>query len=298
MSLPPHFLMSPPDYLRIPAPDADAPLANAFSVEGYAAYASDPSGFVARAQDQWVELHHTFLRAGAIITLVPPAQDAFDGAFVADASLTLWCDGRPHVLLSQFTNAPRAPEGAHHKACLQTLFGERLTLQQAALPCEGAGDVLYDPARKCLWAGYTTGTDWAGGRTQLAAHSALADFFGLKVHSLAVQRPFFHLDTCFAPLPGGQLLLWPEGLQDSARETLRAFTTDIICISREDAYAFACNVVAVAPDVLVTPRICDDLRRTLEHHGYTVLMADVSAFIACGGAVHCLTNPLHLGESP
>ncbi len=295
---PAHFLMSPPDFLRIPDATGTAPVANAFSVDGYATYTRDPAGFVARGQDQWAGLHATFLQAGAIISLLPPTPDAFDGAFVADASLTVWKNGRPHTLLSHFTNAPRTPEIAAHKACLETIFGTQLSIQQAPLPCEGSGDVIYDPVRKCLWAGYTTGTDWAGGRTQRAVHDVLADIFGLPVHSMAVQRPFFHLDTCFTPLPGGQVLVWPDGLQLSALDTLRAHipADSIVTISRGDAHAFGCNLVAVSPDVLVTTVISDDLRRTLERMGYTVLMADVSQFIACGGAVHCLTNPLHLGE--
>ncbi len=300
MKYPAHFLMSPPDYLHIPEIVEDVPVANDFSRAGYASYMQDPAGFIARAATQWTELRDKMLQAGAIVTYVPPSPIAFDGAFVADASLTLWRNGRPHTMLSQFANAPRAPEIANHQACLQAVFGDRLVLQSSSLSCEGSGDVVYDPARHCLWAGYTTDTDCAAGRTQKATHAMLADFFGMPVHSLAVNRPFFHVDTCFAPLPGGQVLIWPEGLQADALVTIRAFipADQIVTVSRADAYAFGCNLVAVSSDILVMPQVSDNLRRTLEHFGYTVLMCDVSQFIACGGAIHCLTNPLHLGDVP
>ena len=68
-----------------------------------------------------------------------------------------------------------------------------------ALAFEGEGDALWWPAggdsMPVLWAGY-------GVRTSLEAHRMLAGQLDVEVVSLRlVDQRFYHLDTCFVPLP-------------------------------------------------------------------------------------------------
>ncbi|MES2728515.1 MAG: arginine deiminase-related protein [Pseudomonadota bacterium] len=297
MKRPSHFLMSPPDYLGMP--EAGDEPANDFSRRNHESYTRDPAAFIVTAQDQWTALRDTLLQTGALISYLPPLPGAIDGAFTADASVTLWRDGHPHVILSQFANVPRQVETTHRRAGLTALWGDKMRVANAAFACEGSGDILYDPHRGCLWAGYTVDPSRAGGRTDHRAHAELATFFDMPVTSLAVKRPFFHLDTCFSPLPNGHVMVWPEGLQPQSWDVVKTMIppAQMIVVDKEDAYALACNIIAATPDTLVTSLISDTLRQALEKCGYTVLPVDVGQFIQCGGGVHCLTNPLHLGDN-
>ena len=86
-------------------------------------------------------------------------------------------------------------------------------------PFEGEGDALFQPGEALLWAGY-------GVRSALETHSMLGQTFATEVVSLRLVDPrFYHLDTCFAPLPDGHLLYYPAAFDERSRRAIRRVRT-------------------------------------------------------------------------
>ena len=138
-------------------------------------------------------------------------------------------------------------------------------------------------ARAILWAAY-------GLRTELDVHPLLAQWLAVEVVSLRlVDKRFYHLDTCLAPLEGGHLMYY-EGAFDAASISViesRVPAEQRIAVSERDALHFACNAVSAGPEVLLnfaTP----ELRARLEAAGYSVHETRLGEFIKSGGAAKCL----------
>lgn len=112
---------------------------------------------------------------------------------------------------------------------------------------EGAGDALFDRSRPFLWVGY-------GIRTEEAAATLVEKALGCPTETLELVDPhFYQLDTCFCPLEGGWLLLYPAAFSASSLEKIRALVPrDMrIEISQADAAQFACNAVNIGRSIIM-----------------------------------------------
>jgi N-dimethylarginine dimethylaminohydrolase len=295
--------MCPPVFYKIPFVEDESHLENDFMIDGAAAFSQDPDLFKKTADQQWSALYKSFENLGVNIQLLNPVIDIHNQVFTADPLLCFQrTDGHKMVLLSQFSNPTRVEEVEQ-----ASLFAKQsmpdFALVQNVHYSEGTGDHLYDPYRNLFWSGYAlrTGPQYAAhGRTSIESHKVIAVLTGLRVISLNVQRPFFHLDTCFTPLPTGHILCYRDGLSPEAFETIQhhAFapydldpSEYLIEISRDDAYDYACNVRVVG-NVIVMAHCSDALKSRLKTIGYDVINHNLSHFIHYGGGVHCLTNNL------
>jgi N-dimethylarginine dimethylaminohydrolase len=163
------------------------------------------------------------------------------------------------------------------------LIGEVVTLPPE-VTLEGAGDCLWDAHRRLFWMG-------CGFRSGLEAREVVAAQFGVPCIALALADPaFYHLDTCFSPLPCGAVMYHPaafttEGL---ARIRARVAPEQLIAIAAEDAACFASNAVGFGRTILLSS-CSETLRRRLEKRGYTVVEAPLTVFQRSGGSACCLT---------
>ena len=81
---------------------------------------------------------------------------------------------------------------------------------------EGAGDAIYDPLRSLMWMGY-------GQRSSRCAHHTVEQVFGIPTLSLELVDPhYYHLDTAFCLLSGGEILYHPAAFTEEGREQIRA----------------------------------------------------------------------------
>ncbi len=230
---------------------------------------------------------------GAQTHWAPAAAGLPDLVFPANAAVVL--DGR--ALLARF----RCPERRGEEAVFRAVF-ERLRAQgvisELAEPFgsrfqEGAGDAIWDADRGWFWAGW-------GQRSDRDAGPVLADAFGRPVVALQLATPcFYHLDTCFCPLPGGEVLYYPAAFTPDALRTIRdrLDPDDLIEASEADAAGFCANAVCLGSDIVMA-RPPEPLRRTLEERGYRVVAVDLSPFILSGGAAFCMTLRLDLTSAP
>ena len=98
--------------------------------------------------------------------------------------------------------------------------GARVLLEEVAqfpATCfqEGAGDCIWDATRGRFWAGY-------GQRSTRQAADEVAAFFGREVTALELVSPrFYHLDVCFCPLSGGEILYYPPAFSAASLAAIR-----------------------------------------------------------------------------
>ena len=236
----------------------------------------------ANAMRQWDELVE-ILENHADVYAIEPAPGLPDMCFAANGGLVL----DETFVPSTFGVVQREGESGLYRAWAEDA-GFVIADGADALPFEGEGDALWWPAegnsRPVLWAGY-------GVRTGLEAHRTLAEELRVAVVSLRlVDQRFYHLDTCFVPLPGGRVIYYPAAFDEASRLRIESLVPAErrIEVGDEDAFGFACNAVRLG-DTLITSHATGALRTALGAWGYEVVTTPLTEFIKAGGAAKCLT---------
>src|SRR5207253_1221492 len=133
--------------------------------------------------------------------------------------------------------------------------------------------------RRCVWTGH-------GPRSSRAAADHIGRIFGVETVSLELAtEQFYHLDTCFCPLAGGQVLYYPPAFTPPALAAIRARVApaDLIEATDEDAARFCVNAVSLGREIVMA-RAAPALKRRLQDRGYRVTEVDLSPFSLAGGA--------------
>jgi N-dimethylarginine dimethylaminohydrolase len=254
---------------------------------------ADAEACKAAAQYASVKLKAAIEAAGAEVEMVGAARGLPDLVFPANAAVVL--DGK--VLLARFRHPERQGEEAVFRKSFQRLLRRGRINEIVELPeglfHEGAGDAIWDAGRQLFWAGY-------GPRSSHGALKVLEDTFGEEVVPLELASDrFYHLDTCFCPLSGGEVLYYPPAFTPAALAAIRARVPEELRIEASDADAAAFCVNAVNLDRrIVMARAPKALRRRLEARGYEVVEVDLDPFILSGGAAYCMTLRLDRSRLP
>jgi len=231
--------------------------------------------------------------AGASVEIIDGAQGLPDMVFAANAAVVL----HRRVLVGRFRPAERRGEEALYLAAFRAMKARGLVDEVAQIAPgvfqEGAGDAIWDARRGHFWTGF-------GQRSDRAASDAIAAFFRREVVPLELASPrFYHLDTCFCPLSGGEVLYYPPAFTPAALAEIktRIPAEQLIEASDDDAAGLCVNAVSIGETVIMA-RPPARLRRALEARGYHVAAVDLSPFILAGGAAFCLTLRLDHLSAP
>ena len=228
-----------------------------------------------RAKSQWQGLHHTLESLDSKIELVPPQPKLPDMVFTANAGLAV---GKKFIP-SNFRHQERAGEAPYFVRWMEEHGYEILRLPEN-LYFEGEGDALF--GGDTLFCGYKF-------RSDIQSHRAVADMLGCLVISVELVDPrFYHLDTCFCPLPDGGVFWFPEAFDEYGQRAIRAHVNDLIDVEEEEAKYFSCNAVVLERDI-VLPEGPRNLIKALTGRGYQCHELPMSEFMKAGGACKCLT---------
>ena len=257
------------------------------------AWGADPAGSRRAARIAFSNLVAALKGAGAEVEIMPGVPGAPDLVFPANAGVVL--DGR--ATLARFRHPERQVEEPHFQRAFQRLRAGGLLNEILALPdgClqEGAGDFIWHAARGHFWAGY-------GPRTNRKGLDAVAEFFGREVVALelATER-FYHLDTCFCPLPGGEALYYPPAFTPEGLRRIRTVVPahDLIEASDQDAARFCVNAVAFDRTIIMA-EAPERLKDRLRERGYRVIDVNLDPFILSGGGAYCMTLRLDNVSAP
>lgn len=249
-----------------------------------AQWAADAAALRSRAQTSFAGLRRTLEQIGCRVSTADGVAGLPDMVFPANAGIVL--DRR--VLLARFRHPERQGEEAHFAAIFRALRAKGVVDSVDVLPArcfqEGAGDCIWDAARGHFWAGW-------GPRSSREAVDAVAAHFGQRVVPLElVTERSYHLDVCFCPLSGGEILYYPPALSPEARERVAAEVPaeQRIEATDEDLAQFNVNAVNVGRDVVMS-RCSARLRDLLEARGYRVHTVDLAPFMLAGGGAFCMT---------
>ena len=234
-----------------------------------------------QAVSQWQRLMKVLEQdVGAGVERMQPVPGLPDLVFTANAGVVA---GR-RVVISRFRHPERRREEAHFAQWFREHGYEVLTLDES-LYFEGAGDLLGFP------------DTWFGGyrqRSDIRSFPKLSEIFQREIIPLElVDGRFYHLDTCFCPLSGGELLYFPAAFDAYGLAAIaqRIPEEQRLAVPEEEAIRFACNAVCVGKHIVI-PEGCPRTMRFLESRGYRTHDVDLGEFMKSGGAAKCLTLAL------
>jgi len=258
-----------------------------------AAWARDPRGMHRHAMSSFDALREALGTAGFTVEVVEGAQGQPDMVFPANAAVVL--DGK--AVLARFRYPQRRGEEAPFAGIFENLRARGLIDSVETLPdgCyqEGAGDCIWDAQRGHFWAGF-------GPRSSREAADAMARHFGQQVVPLELAtEQSYHLDVCFCPLAGGDVLYYPPAFSASALQTIRARVpaAQRIEATEDDLRHFSVNAVNLEDQVVMT-RTTPHLRTELGRRGYRLHEVDLSPYMLSGGGAYCMTLRLDRVSAP
>lgn len=229
----------------------------------------------ALAQKQWKGLHEKLVGLGAKVHLVEPVKGLPDMVFTANAGLTI---GKKFVP-SNFRHQERAGEAPYFAKWMEGHGYEAIWLPEDYY-FEGEGDALF--GGDVLFCGYKF-------RSDVKSHHKVAEMFGcLSVSVELVDPRFYHIDTCFAPLPDGGAFWFPAAFDEYGQRAIREQIPDLIDVAEEEAAHFSCNAVVLDRQI-VLPEGAPNLVRKLRERGYECHELPMTEFLKAGGACKCLT---------
>ena len=237
-----------------------------------------------RAVGQWHHLMSVLEREmGAVLERMEPVPGLPDLVFTANAGVVV---GRQAVV-SRFRYPERQREEAYFERWFRAAGYEVVTFETEYF-FEGAGDLL----------GFPDG--WFGGyrqRSDIQVFPLLSERFGREILPLElVDGRFYHLDTCFCPLSGGELLYYPPAFDTYGQRAIleRVEASRRLAVPEAEALQFACNAVCVGTHVAL-PAGCSETERMLRGRGYQTHAVPLDEFMKSGGSAKCLTLALDEG---
>lgn len=255
-------------------------------------WAADPRGMQQAARRSFDHLCEALREAKCELIVTKGAPGLPDMVFPANAAIVL--NGR--ALMAHFRHPERRGEEPFFRAIFQKLQNDGLIKQISRFPegChqEGAGDCIWDAHRQLFWAAY-------GPRSSQASLREIESFFQQTVVPMElVSNRCYHLDLCFCPLAGGEIVYYPPALTPAALRNLheRVPADQLIEATEEDLACFSVNAVSVNHD-LVMGQTTPSLRSRLRERGYRVIEVDLTPFMLSGGGAYCLTLRLDRSSS-
>jgi N-dimethylarginine dimethylaminohydrolase len=144
---------------------------------------------------------------------------------------------------------------------------------------EGEGDALF--SGDALFCGYKF-------RSDIQSHQTVAEMLGCLVISVELVDPrFYHLDTCFGPLPGGNAIWFPAAFDEYGQRAIRDHVPELIDVEEDEAAHFCCNAVVLDREIIL-PQGAPKLVTALGERGYRCHELAMTEFIKAGGACKCL----------
>ncbi|MGO4306801.1 MULTISPECIES: dimethylarginine dimethylaminohydrolase family protein [unclassified Cupriavidus] len=248
------------------------------------AWARDPRGMHRHAMTSFQALRDALDASGFAVEVADGAPGQPDMVFPANAAVVL--DGK--AVLARFRYPQRRGEEAPFEAIFEGLRARGLIDSVVTLPegCfqEGAGDCIWDVQRGHFWAGF-------GPRSSREAADAMSSHFGQEVVALELATAqSYHLDVCFCPLAGGEVLYYPPAFSEASLQVIRARVPAGLRIeaSVDDLRHFSVNAVNLDDHVVMTSTT-PHLRAELGQRGYRLHEVDLSPFMLSGGGAYCMT---------
>jgi len=238
-----------------------------------------------RAEQQWHALRTAFQDAGFQLETIPAVPDLEDMVFAANQTFV----GKSpkigkFIVPGHMRHESRRREVPHFVGWFRWRGYQVVELALDGDYLEGHGDLLWSVDFSLIWAGF----GFRSSRGGVGRFAHRMSELGLEVVPLELTDPqFYHLDTCFAPLTPGGVLLYPAAFSDQALAAIHARCSRVYEVSRDEALKFVCNGVS-ANRRFLTPHLPRSVAEALDREGLEPVLVDTSEFEKSGGSVACL----------
>lgn len=238
-----------------------------------------------KAKIQWNNLYHKILQHTKVSLIKNPPQNVPDLVFTANAAIVY----KKSVLLAHFACPERQlEEDVNKQFFVEKNYQVDSSCIEKNIYFEGAGDCLmHEKSQKVILA--------YGFRTSQQAFSYVNNFYqqiNSKIKIIQVElmnKNFYHLDTCFCPLKNGKILYYPEAFSKDSNMLLeKEFGDELIAVSQEDAYSFACNAVSFQNSIILN-KASEKFKRQMNRIKVDVIETSLTEFMLSGGSAKCLT---------
>lgn len=146
---------------------------------------------------------------------------------------------------------------------------------------EGQGDLFYRDGK--FFFGY-------GKRSSKDAIHQLKKILRDDILTFEVNDPYFyHLDTCFAPLGRGKVVINPASFNKKDLGKIKKNFKKVIITGKQDNSVMCCNLVAIGDTIVIGEGVSSNLKKTLTTEGFKTIETEMGEFLKGGGSVKCLT---------
>ena len=265
--------------VRPPAPRGDYPAAHWAQPLDLERLASQHAAFVALLE-----------RLGCQVDVLDPAEDMPDACFVYDPAFVVG-DGVIELRGAKVVRAGEPPLLAVQLEDLGVPIVGRLTAPATA----DGGDMF--------WLDETTLAVGRTYRTNSAAHDqlrAILEPSGITVESFDMPHDLgpeycLHLMSVVSPVRENLAVVYERLAPVALLQALAARGIERIPVPEEDYLSLGCNVLAVAPGVVVIAAGNDATAKALRDHGVEVHTYEASEINKGEGGPTCLTRPILRG---
>ena len=254
----------------------------------------------AKARGQWEALRAALEAAGVKVETIEPVRGLEDMVFAANQIFA-----GHHEKIGKFIvpSRMRHPSRQREVAPYVEWFREHgykvLELELGDEYLEGGGDLIWhsrvsrapSPAKgshdcRRIYAGYGFRSTLGGVQRFSEAMAKL----GITAVPLELtDSRFYHLDTCFCPLNGEAVLLYPGAFAQESLDELKQYWQRLHEITELEAVGFVANGI-VAGHCYLTPRTTQNLRKILDRESLEPVVVETSEFEKSGGSCYCMKN--------
>ena len=238
-----------------------------------------------KAQGQWQALRVALESAGLKVESIKPVEDFEDMVFAANQVFV----GKHEkigkfVVPSKMRFASRQREVPYYTEWFRTHGYGIIAVDLSNEYLEGHGDLIWQPDRSKIWAGYGFRSSLGG----LEKFSAAMTDLGFPVSILELVDEYcYHLDTSLCPLNNDAALIYPGAFSPQSLHELRRGWKRVYDLTRDQAVQFMCNGIVVNRRY-ITSHITSNLNDILNTEGLEPVIVDTSEFEKSGGGPFCM----------
>jgi N-dimethylarginine dimethylaminohydrolase len=238
-----------------------------------------------KANRQWQALCSALEQAEYQVETIPASPGLEDMVFAANQVFVGFHEGvGKFIVPSRMVHASRQREVPFYVDWFRHRGYKIIEVDLGDDRLEGHGDLLWHPDWSRIYAGYGFRSTECGVEKFRHAMSRL----GIPVVPLRLTDPYcYHLDTCFCPLNGEAVLVYPGAYAPESLATLRGFWKRVHELTAEEAHKFMGNGI-VANGRYLTPYITPHLEAILHREELTPVLLDTSEFEKSGGSLFCM----------
>lgn len=241
----------------------------------------------AKAHDQWEGLRAALEAAGVNVEMIEPIPGLEDMVFTANQVFVGHHEkiGK-FIVPSRMRHASRQREVVPYVEWFRKRGYKVLDINIGDEYLEGGGDLIWHAGHSRIYAGHGFRSTIGGVRRFAAAVAKL----GIPVVPLELaDARFYHLDTCFCPLNGEAVLLYPGAFAQESLDELKQYWQRLHEITELEAVGFVANGI-VAGHCYLTPRTTQNLRKILDRESLEPVVVETSEFEKSGGSCYCMKN--------